>query len=197
MKVIFLSDDDWHIQLAGIMFRFPTGVFELSVVHDARAILEDTDLEDLSTAIYLDMLHPQAEFVLEELHRTKITQKLIVVILCCRSQMNQDCLLGIHYGVQFRFRLVPEFLMKMRDERGFVSIRALPTRQRGIKGCYPSLRACGGSSFGRNSIRTRVILLTESEKGARAVGRLAKSSARKRRIWDSRRASCIAPLAPG
>ena len=47
-------------------------------------------------------------------------------------------------------------------------------RHRGIKGCYPSLRAFGGQSFGLDHLITRVIPLPESEKGARFSGPLAQ-----------------------
>lgn len=83
MKIIFLSDDRYNLLMAKLTFTIAMkDVCQLSIVHDAREILEEADLEDPSTVLYIDMEHRQAEYVRDELYRRGITQKLIVMIIC-------------------------------------------------------------------------------------------------------------------
>jgi len=125
MKVLFLSDDEWNIECATHAFGVAKGAFQLHVVHEAREIMEDTDFEDPSTVIYLDMAHSQTDDLMKELHRTGLSKKLILGALCRPSHMQEDIIFAAHYGAQFvmrpkldLYRIVPEYLLKVREERG-------------------------------------------------------------------------------
>jgi len=55
-----------------------TDPFHLTVVSDAKTMLEETDFEDW-LVIYIDMQHQQARDVIQELARRKISQRFTVI----------------------------------------------------------------------------------------------------------------------
>jgi hypothetical protein len=126
VKVILLTDDEYNMLMAKLTFTIAMkGICPLSIVHDARQLLEEADLEDPSTILYIDMAHSQAEYVRQELYHRGITRKLIVMVICRSDNLNEDSMVSHRMGIRLAFKTgidiqqnIINFIMKMRDERG-------------------------------------------------------------------------------